>query len=239
VGASSPPLFSFEAVGLAIGDVLVLDGIDAVIPAEGITVVLGPSGSGKSTLLRLCNKLAVPTSGRVCYRGTDLAGVDPRVHRRRVGMVFQRATLFPGTVRDNLAVADPAGGDDRFGRLLARVGLDPAMLDRQSEGLSGGQAQRATVARALATEPEALLMDEPTAALDVNSRHGMEHLAVDLARAGTPIVWVTHDLDQAERLADRSIVLLDGRVADETEAAAFRGGGRFHAGPHDPAGEDG
>ncbi len=229
------PLFAFEDVSLELDGTPVLRGVTVEFPASGITVVIGPSGSGKSTVLRLCNRLAVPTTGVVRFRGTDLAtltGGSVRAHRRRVGMVFQKPTLFAGTVRDNFRVAMPEGSDDHFRDLLARVGLDPTLLDRSADALSGGQAQRATLARTLATAPEALLMDEPTSALDVASRHELEHLAVALAGDGVPVVWVTHDLEQADRIADRLVVVVAGRVATPEEADAFRTEGRFHEGRH-------
>ena len=98
----------------------ILDHVSASVPASGITVLAGPSGAGKTTLLRLCNRLEVPSSGRVLFHGDDVAGLDPLSHRRRVGMVFQRPTLFPGTIRDNLAVADPDAGDERYSRSSRR-----------------------------------------------------------------------------------------------------------------------
>ncbi len=108
------PLFRFDAVGLRIDDVVVLAHVTATIPDRGVTVLAGPSGAGKSTVLRLCNRLAVPTEGTVSFRGSDIAGLDPLTLRRRVGMVFQRPTLFAGTVRDNLLVARPEGDEQVF-----------------------------------------------------------------------------------------------------------------------------
>jgi putative ABC transport system ATP-binding protein len=233
------PLFSFEAVGLAFGEAAVLDGVTAEIPAVGVTVLAGPSGSGKSSLLRLCNRLEVATSGTVRYRGDDVLMLDPLRLRRRVGMVFQRPTLFPGTVLDNLHVAEPSLSRRAALAALELVGLDPAFLDRTGDELSGGEAQRACVARTLVTRPEALLMDEATSALDPDHRRGLERLAVRLAEEGTPVVWVTHDLHQAERIADKTVVLDQGRVADEQTAARFladtpRPPGAATPRPHEP-----
>jgi putative ABC transport system ATP-binding protein len=139
-------------------------------------------------------------------------------------MVFQRPVVFAGTVRDNLAVADPVVDDERSTALLSRVGLDGELLDRRADDLSGGEAQRMCVARALLTRPEALLMDEPTSALDPANRRGIEALTVDLARTGLGILWVTHDLDQARRLGDRVEVLVEGRNASAEEAERYLGG---------------
>ena len=194
------------------GERTVLDRVDAEIPAAGITVVVGPSGSGKSTLLRLCNRLVAPTAGRVLFRGRDLAELEPLAHRRRVGMVFQQPTPFGGSVRDNLRVASADAGDEQMVRALERAHLSRAFLDRPAGELSGGESQRACLARTLVTGPEVLLMDEPTSALDEAASGALETLARELADADVPVVWVTHDMGQARRLGDWAIVLDAGRV---------------------------
>jgi len=163
----------------------------------------------------------VPTGGRVLFHGQDVAGLDPLVHRRRVGMVFQRPTLFPGTIRENLAVADPSGDDDRFAAVLGQAALDASFLERVGDDLSGGEAQRACIARALLTDPEVLLMDEPTSALDPDARESIERLGRSLADGGLALLWVTHDLDQVRRVADRTIVLIEGSLASPADADAF------------------
>lgn len=216
-GGAGPPLFTLDGVSLAFGDATVLDRVDLTVAGEGITVVAGPSGAGKSMLLRLLNRLEVPTAGEIRYRGRRLDDLDPLVLRRQVGMVFQRAAPFPGTVRDNLAVADPdpAGGEEAYAAALRDAGLDAGFLDRAADELSGGEAQRMCLARTLVTRPDALLMDEPTSALDPDARRRLERTARALADAGRPLVWVTHDLDQAARLADATVVLVGGRIADD------------------------
>jgi putative ABC transport system ATP-binding protein len=179
----------------------------------GVTVLQGPSGSGKSTLLRLLNRLVAPDAGRVRYRGEDLARHDVLAHRREVGMVFQAPVLFPGTVADNLAVAEPDAGTD-LPALLARCGLPPEdFLAREAATLSGGEAQRACLARALATRPRVVLMDEPTSALDADATATIEALTRRLADDGVAVVLVTHDRAQATRLGDRVIALREGRLA--------------------------
>jgi putative ABC transport system ATP-binding protein len=217
-------LFSFEDVSVSLADQLVLHRVRCEVSARGITLIMGPSGAGKSTLLRLCNRLEVPTSGRVRYRGDDVASLDPLELRRRVGMVFQRPTPFPGTVRDNLAVADPVGDDGLFVSLLHRVGLPADFLDRVAAELSGGEGQRVCLARSLAAGPEVLLMDEPTSSLDPEQRVHIERLARALADGGMPVLWVTRDLAQARRLDSDGIVLVGGRLASPAEAAAFLAG---------------
>ena len=186
-----------------------------------ITVLVGPSGSGKSTLLRLANRLAVPSEGTVRLDGVDCAGLDPRHLRRRVGMVFQRPTPFAGTVLENLRVASPDLDRAAGAETVAAVGLAPDLLDRRADDLSGGEAQRMCLARTLLTAPEVVLMDEPTSALDPDSRLGVERLARRLADDGLSVVWVAHDLAQARRLADHTVVLLAGCNATGAEAAEY------------------
>lgn len=219
------PLFSFDRVSVRFGDTLVLDEVSAQIPDRGsITCLLGPSGSGKSTMLRLCNRLEVPSNGCIRYRGDDIADQDPLQLRRRVGMVFQRPTVFPGTVRDNLLVAQPGASVEQCVDVLRRAHIDATLLDREADALSGGEAQRVCLARTLITGPEALLMDEPTSALDPASTRSLETLGIELAGDGMPIVWVTHDLTQADRIADQRIVLADGRIADVHQAEHYLAG---------------
>ena len=203
------PLFELERVEVVLGGRTVLDVASLALRDGGVTVLLGPSGCGKSTLLRLCNRLEVPTRGVIRFRGDDIATLDPLVHRRCAGMVFQRPAPFPGTVRDNLAVA------------LVRAGLDSDFLARRADDLSGGEAQRMCLARTLVTEPKVLLLDEPTSALDPTATRQLERHARSVADDGMPVVWVTHDLRQAERLADEVVVLWEGHVATDEERRRF------------------
>ncbi|MGE3619245.1 MAG: phosphate ABC transporter ATP-binding protein [Acidimicrobiia bacterium] len=205
-------LFELDHVSLVRGGTTVLDDVTVAIPDDGVTALVGASGSGKSTLLRCCNLLEVPTRGRIAYRGTDLARVDPLRHRREVAMVFQAPTVFPGTALDNLRAARPDLDVAGARELLARVGLDPDLADRTADTLSGGEAQRLCLARALATEPAVLLADEATSALDEEAATVLEDLARALADEGTPVVWVTHDRDQVRRLADHVVALDHGRI---------------------------
>ena len=206
------PLFAFEHVSVGPEGARRLDGLDAELPAAGLTVVAGPSGSGKSTLLRLCNRLEVPSAGTVRHHGTDVAERDPLELRREVAMVFQRPVTFPGTVRDNLHEADAALDDAACIELLERAGLQASFLERDANELSGGEAQRACLARALATRPRVLLMDEPTSSLDGEAAAVLERLARGLVADGTPVVWVTHSHEQLRRLADHVLLLESGRV---------------------------
>jgi putative ABC transport system ATP-binding protein len=204
-------VFTFVGVGVRLGGNQVLEQVDLAVPAHGITAVLGPSGSGKSTLTRLTNRLLDPTVGSVLLRGTDVRTLDVLELRRTVGMVFQRPTLFAGTVRDNLA-ATHVEDASRHERILEAVGLEAGFLGRSGSTLSGGEAQRVCLARALLMRPGVLVADEPTASLDQASSLQLETLARRLADEGVPILWVTHDLAQVERIADERVTLQAGRV---------------------------
>ena len=222
-------LFEFDHIGVERDQTTILRDVHTTVPDGVVTVLVGPSGAGKTTLLRLCNRLDVPTSGSVRFRGADVAATDPLWLRRKAGMVFQRPTLFGGTLRDNLAVALPSADDDRYARALRAAALDPALLDRPAATLSGGEAQRACLARTLVTDPDVLLLDEPTAALDAGPKTAFERLAVELANTGMPMLWVTHDLAQMRRIAEYVIALVAGQlvysgpVAGLHEAADLRG----------------
>jgi putative ABC transport system ATP-binding protein len=209
---SEPTAFEFERVTVRRAGRRVLDQVVAAIPAAGITVISGPSGAGKTTLLRLCNRLEVPDEGKVRYRGQQLDELDPLMLRRRVGMVFQRPTPFPGSVADNLAVAHPDASTKELKAALKRVALDPGLLGQDARTLSGGELQRMCLARTLVTQPETLLLDEPTSALDALPKQVFETTARDLAAHGITLIWVTHDDAQARRVADQIYQLRDGHL---------------------------
>jgi putative ABC transport system ATP-binding protein len=217
-------VFSFEHVSLADSGRRRLDDACGSVPQDGVTVLVGPSGSGKSTLLRCCNRLEVPTSGRVVFGEDDVAGLDPLRLRRRVGMVFQRPTPFPGTVRENLQVAEPLIKDALAESVLGQVGLDAAFLDRAATELSGGEAQRVCLARTLVTMPEVVLMDEVTSSVDPAQRLGLEDLARTLASGGVAVLWVTHDLAQMRRVADHVLVVIEGHIAHASHPAEIEDG---------------
>ena len=218
-------LFEFEDVHVVGDDGAAILTIDrAVVSDEGITVIVGPSGAGKTTLLRLCNRLAVPEQGTIRFRGQDLSGMDSLVLRRKVGMVFQQAVLFGGTGLDNFRVADPEITEQEAKALLQSVGLDESFLSEPVDDLSAGEAQRLALARTLATGPEVLLMDEPTASLDPAATDKLEDLVRGLD--GVPILWVTHDVAQVRRLADEVMVITGGRlVSDQASVQGFLNGG--------------
>jgi putative ABC transport system ATP-binding protein len=182
----------------------VLRGLSLVID-RGSTAILGPSGSGKSTLLRLLNRLADPDEGVVRFHGDDLRDLDPLELRRRAVLVPQLPALVPGTVADNVRYGPALRGADVDPlRPLELAGLAPSYAERDAGRLSVGEQQRVMLARALALDPEVLLLDEPTAALDERAKEGVERT---LAELPCSTVLVTHERAQAERLADRVVEL--------------------------------
>ena len=210
---TAPATFELRGVVAGPPDAPILRDVSVDIPCRGITAVAGPSGSGKSTLLRLLNRLDDPLAGSIVLDDRRLDQWDPSELRRRVAMVFQRPPLFRGTVLDNLRVALPDVTGERAVHVLDHVGLDAGLLGRAAADLSGGEAQRMCIARALLTNPTVLLADEPTAALDSAARRTIEELGREIAADDVPIVWVTHDTAQLRRLADDALVVVDGRIA--------------------------
>lgn len=205
-------LFEVAGVDVVKAGAPVLRDVDATVAAGRCTALLGPSGAGKSTFLRLLNRLEEPTRGRVLLHGRPLPSYDVRGLRRRVGLVQQRPIALAPTVLDDLRVGRPDLPEEEAGNLLERVGLDSAWFGRDPATLSGGEAQRVCLARALAVRPEVLLLDEPTAALDAGGAAAVEAVLRALGAAGATTVLVSHDLRQARRLADDVLHLQGGRV---------------------------
>jgi putative ABC transport system ATP-binding protein len=215
--ASDAVLLRAEHLGRVVGSkVLIADATFAVSRGDTLAIV-GPSGAGKSSLLRLLNRLDEPSSGTVYLEGVDYRQIAPRELRRKLSMVMQRPYLFPGTVEENLRFGPLQRGEivpqEEIARLLDRVGLS-GYADRTVANLSGGEAQRVSLARTLANSPLVLLLDEPTSALDESSKSGVEALIREIVqeRRLTCII-VTHDTGQARRLAGRALVVEAGRIA--------------------------
>lgn len=216
-----------SGLGYAVEGTGILKGISVGIPGGKITCVVGPSGAGKSTLLRAINRLIEPDRGEVYLDGLATSGMDPLELRRRVGMVFQTPAFFEASVEEAVLYgARLAGKAADPDRLLGLVGLDASLRGRAPRDLSVGEQQRVSISRALALEPEVLLMDEPTSALDERSRRRIEELVVGLNRdLGLTIVLVSHALDQVERVADRIILVVGGRLEGEWSRKDLEGRG--------------
>ncbi|MDP9838403.1 osmoprotectant transport system ATP-binding protein [Neorhizobium huautlense] len=214
-------MIEIDAISKAYGDVTVVDNVSMTIEAGSITVIVGTSGSGKTTLLRMINRLVEPTSGSIRIDGEDNGAIAPHELRRRIGYAIQGHGLFPHrTVADNIATVPKLLGwpqdriDARVEELLNLFQLDPASFGpRFPHELSGGQSQRVGVARALAAEPNLLLMDEPFGALDpVIRAKAQDDLLAIQKHFGTTIILVTHDMEEAFGLADRIAVMDGGRL---------------------------
>src|SRR5680860_681786 len=212
-----------QGVSLERGGRPVLSRIDASFQRHAVSAIVGPSGAGKTSLLRCLNRLQEPSSGSVLLDSSDITAIDPIQLRRRVGMIFQTPALFEGGVRGNLAYGLSGVSDDELRRSLASAGLDDGFLERDSGALSVGQAQRVCIARALVRRPEILLMDEPTSALDRDAAARIEQLVTSLNQTGLTVVLVTHNLDQALRLAHHAILVVDGRVVAAGRPQAVTG----------------
>jgi len=198
-----------------------LDHLSLTINDGELFVLVGPSGSGKTTLLKTINRLVVPTSGQVKIDGKDVADVDLQQLRRRIGYVLQTGALFPNmTVAENASVQldnlkwPAEKKHERIAELMTEVGLDPDhFLDRMPSELSGGEAQRVGIVRALAAKTGLVLMDESFSALDPVSRRQLQQIVINLHRdLDSTIVFVTHDMHEALRLADRIAVVYNGKL---------------------------
>ena len=203
-------IFAINEISAGYDGKAVIAGISLEIP-KGVFVLVGPSGSGKSTLLRLLNRLMEPSAGSILYLDKSLSEYPVRTLRRRIGMVFQKPILFDGTVADNLRLAQDDLSDDTIAVSLERVGLPKEYATRRNDQLSLGESQRVCIARALATEPDVLLLDEPTSALDPTAVQTIENLLLGLLPR-ISLVWVTHVVTQAVRLGGNAAMLYNGKI---------------------------
>lgn len=210
----------FDSVSVRAGVTTILDRLTLTLSSGSPTLVIGPNGAGKSTLLRLCMGLAVPTEGRITWGGR----ADAKPTRR--AFVFQRPVMLRRTVAANVAYGLTHAGYPqekhaaRIAELLERVGLSDLAM-RPARRLSGGEQQRLALARALARDPELLLLDEPTASLDPAATRGVEEIVRDAAQSGIKIVMASHDLGQVRRLAGDVVFMARGNVREQTPAEDF------------------
>ena len=214
-------MIELQAVGKVYGNTQAVDAVSLTIARGEFVVLIGPSGSGKSTLLKMINRLVEHDRGQILFKGDEIRSFRPEDIRRRMGYAIQSTGLFPHwSVARNIATVPELLGwpatriAARVDELLALLGLEPqAYRDRYPHQLSGGQQQRVGVARALAADPEALLMDEPFGALDPITRLTLQGELARIHRtSGKTVVLVTHDIDEALRLATRIVLLDRGRI---------------------------
>ena len=237
---AAPARLDTHALNAYFGTVHAIKDVTLTLPDRSVTAVIGPSGCGKSTFLRCLNRMheTIPgtrVSGRVLLDGADIyaAGTNPIRVRRHIGMVFQRPTPFPTmSVRDNVAAGLRILGKETpnkretdviVERALQRAALWDEVKDRlgaSATALSGGQQQRLCIARALATEPEVLLLDEPTASLDPLSTQRVEELVYEL-RQDMTVVIVTHNMQQAARVSDTTAFFLSGEMVEAAPTRAL------------------
>lgn len=213
---------ALDNVRFDVGDKRLIDGVSLTLTPGPVTVIMGPNGAGKSLLLRLIAGLIAPSRGRIHYGGAPAPG------RNRVAVVFQRPIVLRRSVRANLAHALKTygvPGAERRGRIaeLLRLGQLEALADQPARLLSGGEQQRLAMVRALAAQPDLILLDEPTASLDPQATAAIEELVGEATRAGMKAILVTHDGGQAGRLAEEIVFLHRGRVTERTPAARFFG----------------
>jgi phosphate transport system ATP-binding protein len=221
-------VFQLQDLGVSYGKALAVAGVSLEIYKNAITAMIGPSGCGKSTVLRCLNRMndlvsSANIHGTVLYRGTDLydKDVDPIEVRRRIGMVFQRPNPFPKSIYDNVAwgmkvLGMKDGLDDRVERALTQAALWDEVKERlkaSALSLSGGQQQRLCIARAIAVEPDVVLMDEPASSLDPIATQAIEQLMHDL-KGEYSFVIVTHNMQQAARVADMTAFFSISRGAE-------------------------
>lgn len=215
-------MIRLEHVTKSFGRYKALDDVSIVVEEGEFLTVIGRSGCGKTTMLRMINGLQKPDSGKVYVAGEDVGEADLIRLRRKIGYVIQNKGLFPHmTVEKNIIYVPVISGqkDKRQNRKLAEeliglVGLEREMLDRYPEELSGGQQQRVGIARALASRPKLLLMDEPFGALDEITKRAMQNELLALQKKlGMTVVFITHDIREAMKLGDRVLVMEQGKIA--------------------------
>lgn len=194
----------------------ILSSLDLQVNKGELVTIMGASGSGKSTLLRLINRLSETDSGIILLNGNDIKSHVPMELRRKIGMVFQIPVVFKGSVRDNLVFGIKLWeGNTGIEALSRDTGIPEELLDADASQLSIGEKQRVCIARALAIQPEILLLDEPTSSLDALAAEKVEKLLLGLQKErDMTILWVTHEKEQAARIGGRRLILRDGRLED-------------------------
>lgn len=211
----------------------ILSDVSMSIPKGKITALIGPSGSGKSSLIRCINRLWEAPEGSIFLKGIDITTLNPIALRQKVGMVMQTAALFEGSIADNIRYGPSLRGetlsDEQVEALLKQVSLKADLAEQDAQSLSGGQAQRVSLARTLANNCEVLLLDEPTSALDPNATAVIEETLKRLRdNQNLSIILVSHSLEQVKRVADYVVLLVDGEVAEQGSTEHLLSGVHHH-----------
>ncbi|MEK3937055.1 phosphate ABC transporter ATP-binding protein [Sporosarcina sp. FSL W7-1349] len=219
---SDEPALQLRDVSYSTEGIDILRGVTGPFRCGEITTLVGPSGAGKTTLLKLCNGLVSPTGGNIYVEGREITHFSPTELRRHVGIVLQNSPMTTGSVLDNIALPLRLKGQELSAEeavdVLEQVGLDPDFIHRDANGLSGGQRQKVSIARTLLNDPQILLLDEITSALDPSSVREIEALIRKLnTERGITVIWITHNFEQAKRMAHSVWVMVRGELVQTGE----------------------
>ncbi len=220
---SAPPRLEARQLGRTVpangSTRAIVDNFSFAFDAGRVYSILGPSGAGKTSLLRLFNRLDEPTSGEVFFEGEDYRTIAPCSLRTKVGYLFQVPFLFPGTVTDNIRHGNEALEDDEIVRLLELASISTEIKTQAVDNLSVGEKQRVALARLLATDPKAILLDEPTAALDPTYTEKIEKsVRAIAAEKNLTVIMVSHNPEQATRMGGEAMLLVAGRLIEHGPA---------------------
>lgn len=222
-----PNLFELKDASFRVKDKTIIDGVTFSIPEGGCFCIVGPSGSGKSSIVRMLNRLNRKTSGEILYLGKPIESYNVQKLRREVAMVFQKTSVFEGTVADNLRMVLELAGekhiamdDVRLAQALAAAGLTHEALHATAATMSGGEQQRVGIARALMTQPKVLLMDEPTASLDVEAANKVLATVKKLSRTIT-VIMVNHHLVEVKKVATHVAMIDHGKLVETADVDKF------------------
>lgn len=210
-------LLEFQNVSLFNDGKTILDNISADIGAGDFIAVIGPSGSGKSTFLKLCAHLISPTCGNILYQGKNIIEYSPTELRRKIAYCFQIPYLFGDSVMDNLNfpfyIRNINPDTERINKLFSMFNMSTDLLSKDVNNLSGGEKQRLSLIRTLICKPEVLLLDEITSALDEDNTRLVEDIITSLNEEGVTILWITHNLEQGRRHANKALTIEAGKIS--------------------------
>lgn len=221
------PSIHLQQVSFSANDKTILKSITGSFPEGKITTLVGPSGAGKTTLLKLCNGLLSPTDGQILIDNQPISTYEPTALRRHVGIALQAAPMTNGTVFENLALPRSLQGKkltkEEAIQYLQDVGLDQSFLQRSTNGLSGGQRQKVSIARTLINQSSILLLDEITSALDRQSVQDIETLITTINKKyNVTMIWITHNLQQALTIGHFTWVMMDGELIETGKSSLLK-----------------